>query len=100
MKKYQQGDVIVRAVKALPKTEKELVESGILAYGEATGHKHQIVGPGKLYRINGELWIDASGEITVKHEEHKPITLPAGTYKVGGVKEWDHFKEEARQVAD
>ena len=94
----QQGDV--RFVPcSVPKGKRELVEDGIVAHGEATGHKHRVVG-GKVYRIDGELWINATGEVSVVHEEHKTLPLAPGWHKVKRVREWDHFAEEARQVTD
>ena len=49
---------------------------------------------------NGTLWIDAKEAFSVTHEEHKPVAVPCGTYEVRIAKEYDHFSEEARSVAD
>lgn len=35
-----------------------------------------------------------------KHEEHKPVSLGKGIWKVGIVREYDPFEEEARKVRD
>lgn len=76
----------------------------VLAEGEATGHAHTIEATPdvKLYERNGVLYLAIIGDkpTTVRHEEHKPVTVPPGTYQVGRVREYDPFAEEARQVAD
>ena len=75
----------------------------VLAEGEATGHYHEIEGGtatliGEDNSVDQYLRVDE--ESTVKHAEHKPVTLPPGDYNVGIVREQDHFKEEARNVMD
>ena len=34
------------------------------------------------------------------YEEHKPLTIPPGVYRVGRVKEYDYFAEMERPIAD
>ena len=34
------------------------------------------------------------------HEEHNPIELPSGIYKVKIVREWDHIGGVSRNVVD
>ena len=41
-----------------------------------------------------------SDEAVVTHEEHNAITIKKGDYEIGIVQEYDHFAEEARNVAD
>jgi hypothetical protein len=36
----------------------------------------------------------------VVHEEHRAFSVPPGTYRIGAVREYDHFAEEARSVLD
>ena len=52
-----------------------------------------------LEEENG-LYLDAPEGGTITHQEHLPIEIPAGQYKIGRVLEYDHFLEEARQVRD
>lgn len=96
----QQGDVLIRRAD-IPKKAKRKKGRAIVAYGEATGHCHEVIGSGvEVYEENGTLYVSAPSGGTIKHEEHKPITLPPGDYQIGIVKEYDHFAEEARNVRD
>lgn len=105
MKWYQQGDVILEPVNNLPKDGKRLEPNQygyVLAEGEVTNHRHVIdkVADIEFIEKDGLFYIQNKQPITIKHEEHKPIVLPSGIWKVRGVKEYDHFKEEARRVID
>ena len=46
-------------------------------------------------------YFEVSGsEATIKHQEHEPITIPEGIYRVRIVKEYDPFSNTTRGVAD
>ena len=128
--KYQQGDVVMYKVD--DKTYEQHTSrsnhndgnvfytggtntSAILAFGEATGHKHQI----SLKELTDNAGVDlkmgwsgiagkdvpdgfeVTGEVvTLRHEEHNPIDLPPGKYVVKIVKEFDHITRRAGYVAD
>lgn len=77
----------------------------VLAEGEATGHKHQVFGEGVALYDDGRegvlvLEVPEEAEASVKHEEHHAQTITPGLKDRLIVREWDHFKEEARNVAD
>ena len=79
------------------------IENGILADGEATGHYHKVVGdvPVDVFELkSGVREFFAKTDVEVVHQEHHTIKLPAGDYVSDKVMEYDHFKEEARQVQD
>ena len=99
---YQQGDVIIEAVESIPTEVKLRKGRCVLAEGEATGHAHVIEKEGaRLYDGDaGTLFLELSKEATVTHEEHGPVVIAPGKYTVRKVQEWDHFEEEARDVAD
>jgi hypothetical protein len=78
-------------------TRKKL-ERAILAHGEHTGHFHEAHGDGVALYDDGVL--EAPYGVEVTHQEHNPVTRPAGTYDKSGVLEYDHFAEEARSVVD
>lgn len=95
----QQGDVILKRVgKIKGKKLKHLV----LAEGEHTGHKHQIIeGDAELYEHEGTLFLRVLSESAVlAHEEHAHQVIEKGDYQIGIVREYSHFDEEARNVAD
>lgn len=97
---YQQGDVILMPVDQIPQSATKK-RNNHLAEGEMTGHFHNAVGDGVAVLEKGEgLYLDAPNGCEVEHQEHKTISVPAGKFKVIGVREYDHFAEEARRVED
>ncbi len=97
---YQQGDVAIKPIK-IPAGKKTVIISGALVSGAATGHTHRVKGVGaKVYKIGDKIFIKAIKKFNIVHEEHKTIPVPAGTYAVEGIMEYDHFAEEARRVED
>ena len=101
---YQQGDVLMECVDSIPMKAKTVKrENGriVLARGESTGHAHVIDASDVVaMELDGALYLSVTGDVIVKHEEHKPVTLPVGDYVVRKVLEYDHFTEEAREVVD
>ena len=98
-----QGDVIIVGIDKLPTGGKKVKRSArgyVLAEGEATGHAHTIDEEIELIEKDGILYIGAKSPVTIKHEEHAPITLPAGNYEATIAQEYSHFEEEARAVRD
>jgi hypothetical protein len=73
----------------------------VLAEGEVTNHFHVIDAPATVFDMeNGTREFSVDSSVTVRHEEHGPIDIPAGDYASGIVQEYDHMAEEARQVQD
>lgn len=100
MKYYQHGDVLVKKIGSLPEGLKKL-STNVLMDGEATGHKHVVAqGEYELNEKSGTLYLTAKGDVIIKHDEHKPITIPEGNYVIGQVREYDFFADEIRQVRD
>jgi len=95
----QQGDVLIRSVS---QTKGKKLKHLTLAQGEQTGHHHTITeGEAELYEDNGTLFLKViSDKATLTHQEHKPIEIPQGEYEIGIVQEFDHFREEAKNVQD
>lgn len=109
----RQGDVLLiptdEAIPAGARCVKRERGRLVLAHGEATGHAHAIADPDvELYREPGttgigdevDRWlkVQRADGATLRHEEHAPIFLPAGTYKVRRQREYS--PEAIRQVAD
>jgi hypothetical protein len=95
----QQGDVLIK--KTSFEVEEGRVETEVLAEGEATGHAHRIHGGRTaVHVVAGIMYLKVLEACQVIHEEHKPVDVPPGTYEVYGVREYDHFEEEARRVTD
>ena len=126
--KYQQGDVVMFQVddETFDKYAKKGSDNSVsyntqshnnpvLAFGEATGHLHQIHMKDMLdaaevtlhmgyYREAGKDVPDAfevrEETVTLTHEEHNPLDVPPGKYVVRIVREFDHMTGRSRYVAD
>lgn len=98
---YRQGDVLIEEVAALKCTNVVPRDAGriILAYGEVTGHAHAIMEPDALlYDDNEGLYLKADGTVTLRHEEHGPVTIPQGFYRV--TRQREYSPEAIRNVVD
>lgn len=98
---FRQGDVLVRRIDKIPAKAQPRARKGriVLAEGEVTGHAHAIVEPeALLYDLGDELFLHADGTVTLRHEEHAPISLPPGDYQV--VRQREYTPEAFRNVAD
>ncbi|MGV3771791.1 MAG: hypothetical protein ACO1QB_02745 [Verrucomicrobiales bacterium] len=97
---YRHGDVLIEQVKALP-VQREKLPHAILAHGEVTGHSHKIkeTGLADFYLTTDGYFLHVHGpSVTVIHEEHKPITLATGCYRVWRQREY--APGEIRTVRD
>jgi hypothetical protein len=91
MKIYRHGDVLIAAIESLP-AEARPREGLVLAAGEITGHAHRIETEGRaeLFEAGQELFLRVLGSpARVVHEEHQPIELPPGNYRVWRQREYD-----------
>lgn len=98
---FQQGDVLLH-LEAIPKEAVEKKFDGVVQYGEHTGHSHKFTESGYIYFETPQKTrhLRIVEPIKLFHEEHKEITISPGEYRIGIVKEYDHFAEEAREVLD
>jgi hypothetical protein len=94
---YAQGDILLERVGDVPsgRQVEQCLAGGslVIAEGEATGHSHRIVGQVAMYRDDalaravprglyvGHLRVGGA-TARLDHEEHAPIMLPQGTYRV------------------
>jgi hypothetical protein len=106
----QQGDVILESIK-IPSEQLEVSFNHILQHGEHTGHKHALRFMHDAKRSSpqfevltnketGSRYLKIGEPADLVHEEHKTIAVPPGEYEIRIVREYDHFKEEAREVVD
>lgn len=105
---YRQGDVLVVPIEKaqLPETlvpaPRDRRGRLILARGEATGHAHVVTGEGLTLLCLPDdieamfLHVRVYGRIG--HEEHAPISLPPGYYRV--VRQREYLPGAIRRVAD
>lgn len=100
------GDVIVTKIE-LPGDFASMpqVKDSCLAYGEVTGHVHMVVGNEADFELREcpktkTRHLRVVNPVTLKHQEHSPIVLPPGGYRIGIQREYDPFEKLIRQVAD
>jgi hypothetical protein len=87
---YRHGDVLLAAVSALPIDAKP-APGLILAHGELTGHAHRIreTGVAQLFTQGAFTYLHVTAaKATLVHEEHRPIELPTGVYRVWQQREY------------
>ena len=103
-KQYRQGDVLIEEINNLPNDAKETASNKpvILAWGEVTGHKHQIKSGAKEFNFGGDKFGNRILTITkpsanLVHEEHSTITLPKGNYRI--IQQME-YQQEIRPVVD
>lgn len=100
------GDVIITlddapdGFESMPK-----VKDACLAYGEITGHAHRIMGDEGSFDLREcpktkVRHLRVVSPVALKHEEHSPIILPPGQYRIGVQREYDPFEKIIRKVAD
>lgn len=86
----RQGDVLLRKVDAIPADAKPKSRDNgrvILAYGEVTGHAHQIADPDTagaalLTVAESATFLRLAKKAQLIHEEHASIDLAPGAYEV------------------
>lgn len=101
MELYRQGDVLIRRVKTMPKKSAVRRESGHILEGEATGHIHRVedLTKAEVLEVGDGLYLRVGSEgVRIIHEEHDPITLPAGKFEV--IRQREYSPEAIRNVAD
>ena len=102
---YRQGDVLIERIDAIPPAAAPAVHQGrwILAKGEVTGHTHSVAGEHAallLLELDNEMemYLRVHTATEVTHEEHGPITLAPGDYRIRRQREYS--PEQIRRVAD
>lgn len=110
MKQFRQGDVFVEQVRMRPREGRQATDKGhvIVAYGEVTGHAHEVLAAdpvadappaAQLFEEpDGTRYLFVKRACVLTHQEHGPIKLVPGCYRVGRQREYS--PEEIRAVAD
>ncbi len=91
---YRQGDVLLLEIDEIPGGAKP-VKSKIVLEGEATGHAHRIV-HGTIFTRFMDMFVEAFDGTELVHDEHGPIKLAPGTYKVVRQVEYDPSRVDRR----
>jgi len=97
---FRQGDVLLEQCETvtLPKTRK-FTKSLVLALGEATGHSHTLRGNRVAFLPAVEkftrVFLPDGG--TMVHQEHGPIDVPPGVYRIRLQREFGINRSNGRQ---
>lgn len=110
----RQGDVFLRPTTDRPSAQaRKVTDKGrvILAYGEVTGHAHEVIGVStgvdnadpvpamELFQEpDGRRLLVVNRASEMRHEEHGKIAIPAGGYEV--VQQREYTPEAIRNVQD
>jgi hypothetical protein len=98
---YRQGDVLLERIASIPAKAVKQNPNGriILAHGEVTGHHHSIDADAADWWKNGEeQFVTIKEPTTLDHQEHAPVTLSPGSYRV--TRQREYSPEAIRNVAD
>ncbi len=80
---WRHGDILVAAVTQIPEGAR-CRTGAVLAKGELTGHSHRVedAETAQVWDYRGEMFLEVTAPTArLVHQEHKPITLPQGTYR-------------------
>lgn len=110
---FAQGDLLIEKVEDIEPSgtilRADATGAIVLAEGELTGHRHAIYDRVTMFRedalardIPSDLYVGhvkvADGSATILHQEHAPITLREGTYRVRRQRELE--PKDATLVSD
>lgn len=103
MNMLRQGDVLFIKVKEAPASEAAAIEREagriVVAKGEVTGHAHTITTPDVvMYEHQSIRWLVAPHEFVLEHQEHSPLTIAPGIWRVAYQREYD--PQAIRRVMD
>ena len=106
MRQVRQGDVLLERVEQVPAGAVRQASGAriVLAEGEATGHAHAVESEGAAVFTapDGRRYLVLTRAAQLEHEEHAPIALEPGAYRVVRQREFDPRVHgiRSRKVAD
>jgi hypothetical protein len=97
---WRQGDIFIAVAQRVPEGAEPRPHL-VLAEGEVTGHSHRVADrdSARLFAHESSLFLEVLGDrATIIHEEHGPIALTRGVYRVWRQREYS--PQAIRFVAD
>ena len=97
---FRQGDVLLIEVPEVPAAATAESRAGriVLAEGEATGHAHAIHElDARTFTYQGQRFLLTRSKAQLVHEEHGPIDVPAGAWRVIIQREYEPSRTTDRQ---
>ncbi len=97
---FRQGDILVREVAKVPgEAQKQL--DNVIAVGEATGHKHELLsGESCIFEKKNSKFLVLLDDTDLIHPEHDTIKLPTGKFEIVREREYDPYEKLSRTVMD
>jgi len=102
MSQYRQGDLLIEKVESLPSGVESKSRNPILAYGEVTGHCHQLNTTAfDRWEHDGLIYVRPQVDSALTHDEHGEIPLKAGDiYRVTRQRQFDPMLSIPKPVID
>ena len=103
---YRHGDVYIIESAVSPADIRKLgkrVDSPVLAFGEKTGHRHELMDTTAFerYEMNGKTFLIVSESgVSITHEEHGVGVIAPGVHEVRLDREYDYMADMARNSVD
>lgn len=101
-----QGDVMLLPINTMP-TNGTDAKTKILAYGETSGHRHELFGECDVVESDGAMYVNAKGVLMLEHvkgdrtlADHNVIEVPQGLYRVVIQREYDPYERIVNRVQD
>jgi hypothetical protein len=97
---WRQGDVLIETITAIPSEAQLRSGPPILVTGEATGHAHRLedADAAEIWELGSSLYLKVLAETRIIHDEHGPISLPVGLYRIWQQREYT--PEDIRTIRD
>ena len=108
MQMVRQGDVLLVPIDSVPEDVRPVSPEGgaaVLAHGEVTGHAH-VIRDERAVLVTAaeaeELYLIVHGvqPVTLAHEEHDPLPVAPGSYRVIRQREYVPGPVATRRVVD
>lgn len=102
----RQGDIFFETISSIPTKGLKKKKDPVIAYGEVTGHSHQVRTPLDKVEMyvdeEGDIFLFSKTEVEITHDEHGPLALPANQYfRISRQREYDPIGEKReRRVRD
>jgi hypothetical protein len=98
-KMVRQGDVLLIPTSKIPDGAKLEKKRKTVAYGEVTGHHHDLVGTDVgIYALEDQLFAKVGSDVQITHQEHAALAVDEGLYEIRIQQEYT--PQEVRRVLD
>lgn len=103
---YLQGDLMFEKYDEINSPNEYLryktdTDGDIVARGEKTGHKHRLVGGiFKLFLRSSPPMLFVEEDTVVTHEQHPPLSLEKGVYKITRQRVLDYDDEHQAKIME